>query len=174
MASARVIGQAAGLNDQSLGLSQIYLMTVSMAAPFSAVLMVGNAGLRGAGDTRTPFVVMVAVNAVNITTSFLFVYGPEPIGGHGVAGIAAGTVVAWVVGSVMMLTVLLKGWGGIRLHLHRLRPHVHTLRRIIRVGAPTLLESVAGMWIANFLVLMIVGRLATQATTVPAAIPATP
>jgi len=159
---APVIGRLTGLGEQSLPLCTLYLRTVSVAMPFSALLMVGSACLRGAGDTRTPFGVMLIVNIVNITTSILFVYGPDPIGGHGVAGIAAGTVVAWGVGSLAILTVLLRGWGGVRLHLHRLRPHAHTLRRIVRVGAPTLLESVAGMWIANFLVLMIVGRFAGE------------
>ena len=155
---APVIGRLTGLGEQSLPLCTLYLRTVSVAAPFSALLMVGSAALRGAGDTRTPFGVMLIVNIVNIATSILFVYGPGPIGGHGVAGIAAGTVIAWVVGTLVILTVLLRGWGGVRLHLHRLRPHAHTIRRIVRVGAPTLLESVAGMWVANFLVLMIVGR----------------
>ena len=77
-------------------------------------------------------------------------------------GIAVGTIMAWFLGALMILAVLVRGWGGIRLHLHRLRPHTHTLYRIIRVGAPSLLESVAGMWVANFLVLMIVGRLAVD------------
>ncbi len=161
-ALAPVIGQLAGLDGQSLTLSTLYLRIIAMAVPFSGLLMVGAAALRGAGDTRTPFTVMVIVNAVNVATSVLFVYGPDPIGGHGVAGIAAGTVVAWVIGAIITVCVLIRGSAGLRLHAHRLRPHAHTLRRIIRVAMPNLLESVAGMWAANFLVLMIVGRLGDQ------------
>lgn len=157
--TAAPIGRLAGLEGQSLALCQLYLRVVAMAVPCSALLIVAAASLRAAGDTRTPFAVMVLVNIVNVGTSVLFVYGPSPIGGHGVAGIAAGTVAAWLVGAAVILMVLVRGWGGIRLHRHRLRPHLHMLRRIIRVGGPNLLESVAGMWFANFLVLMIVGRL---------------
>jgi len=159
---ATAIGRLADLNGQSLAMCVLYLQVVSVAVPFSAVLMVAIASLRGSGDTRTPFLVMVLVNVVNIGVSVLLVYGPHPIGGHGVAGIAAGTVVAWCVGAAVILMVLIFGWGGVRLYPHRLRPHGHTLWRIVRVGVPALLESVAGMWIANFLVLMIVGRLATR------------
>ncbi len=161
-AGAHPIGALAGLTDQSLMLSVTYLRIVAVAAPFSAILMVGAACLRGAGDTRTPFVVMVVVNIVNVATSYLLVYGPDPIGGHGVAGIAVGTVIAWCVGALTILVMLMRSSGPIRLHRHRLRPHTHTLRRIIRVGTPNMLESVAGMWVANYMVLMIVGRLATQ------------
>ncbi len=159
---APLIGRLAGLHGQSLELSVLYLRLVALAVPFSAMLMVSNASLRGAGDTRTPFMVMVVVNLVNIGFSCLFVYGPAPIGGHGVAGIASGTVMAWVVGALITIAVLTRGCGGIRLHYHRLRPHPHTMRRILRVGAPNLVESVVGMWIANFLILMIVGRLTTR------------
>jgi len=161
-ALAPAVGQLAGLNGQSLELCILYLRIVSLATPLYAILLVGSACLRGAGDTKMPFVVMVVVNAVNITTSVAFVYGPAPLGGHGVGGIAAGTVIAWAVGCVLILTALIRQWGPIKLHLHRLRPHAHTLRRIIRIATPNLFESVAGMWVANFLVLMIVGRLGRQ------------
>jgi putative MATE family efflux protein len=137
-----------------------YLRIIALAAPANAILLIGNAALRGAGDTRTPFGVMLTVNVVNIIASIAFVYGPAPIGGHGVGGIAAGTALAWWSGAVLTIAALLAGKGGLRLRLFRLRPHAHTLRRIIRVGMPNLFESVAGMWIGNFLVLMIVGKLA--------------
>ena len=153
------IGWLVGLDDAALDLCTTYLRTVALAAPASAILLVGNAALRGAGDTRSPFLIMMVVNLVNIGASILLVFGPEPIGGHGVQGIAAGTAIAWCVGAVIGLVVLSRGWGGIRLHLHRLRPHWHTSRRILRVGVPHLFEGVLGMWLGNFIVLKIVGAL---------------
>jgi len=159
-AAARWIGMTAGLEGQSLQLATIYLRIVGPAGAFSAMLIAGNAAMRAAGDTRTPFVIMTIVNVVNIIASVTFVYAPAPLGGHGVAGIAAGTFVAWCVGSVISLIVLTRGWGGIHLRLIRLRPHLHTMKRVIRVGAPHLLEGVLAMWLGNYLVLMVVGRLA--------------
>jgi putative MATE family efflux protein len=153
------IGSMAQLDPQSLGMCIAYLRTITLAAPLTALLLVGNAALRGAGDTRTPFFVMIAVNAVNVAASLLFVYGPAPLGGHGFIGIAWGTVVAWCLGAAINIAVLISGRGGMRLRPHRLRPHVHTMRRILRVGLPNLFEGVAGMWFGNFLVLMIVGAL---------------
>lgn len=157
---AGAVAQLAGVGETSVAFCSQYLRIVAIASPASAILLVGNAALRGAGDTRSPFLIMFAVNVVNVGASVLFVYGPAPFGGHAVAGIAAGTAVAWAVGAVMMVVVLTCGWGGIRLHTHRLRPHWHTTRRIARVGIPGLFESVVGMWMGNFLVLIIVRRLA--------------
>lgn len=157
------IGRFAGLRagHAELAMAVDYLRIIAAAGPLHALLFVGAACLRGAGDTRTPFAVMVVVNVVNTGASVLFVFAPAPLGGHGVAGIAAGTALAWAVGSVIILAALVGGWGGIRLHVHRLRPHAHTMKRILRVGVPSLFES-SGQWVANFLVLGIIGRAAIQ------------
>lgn len=161
---AQPIGQVSGLGSAGLHWSTVYLRIVSFAFLPSALLIIGNAALRAAGDTRTPCAVMATVNIANVIFSLLFVYGPRPIGGHGVAGIAAGTLCAWVIGSVVTLTVLICGWGGLRLYIHRLRLHLHTARRIVRVAVPNMYESICGMWLGNFLILMIVGRLVGDAT----------
>ncbi len=153
------IAQLAGMSGQALDLCRVYLRIITIAAPMSAILFVGGACLRASGDTRTPFGVVVVVNIVNIAASLLFVYGPGPIGGHGVAGIAAGTALAWVVGAILTLVVLARGNSLIRLRLARLRPHWHTARRIVRVSVPQLIESL-GIWGGNFLVLIIIGGLA--------------
>jgi MATE family, multidrug efflux pump len=155
------IAQLAGMKGQALDLSRVYLRIVTLAAPMSAILFVGGACLRASGDTRTPFGVVVVVNIVNLIASLLLVYGPAPIGGHGVAGIATGTAIAWAVGAVLTLVVLARGNSLIKLRLARLRPHWHTARRIINVSIPQLVESL-GIWGGNFLILIIIGKLAMQ------------
>ncbi|MFA9479213.1 MATE family efflux transporter [Phycisphaerales bacterium AB-hyl4] len=160
--AARPIGLVFGLRGEALELCVVYIRIFCAAAPMAAILFIGAACLRASGDTRTPFFAMLLVNAVNVTLSVLLVFGPEPIGGWGVQGIAIGTAAAWVVGAALILGVLLRGNGVIRLHLHRLRPHMHTANRIVRVGVPSLIES-SGMWIGNALVAMIIGRLAAEA-----------
>jgi putative MATE family efflux protein len=161
-AGAPYIARFFRLDDQALALCVTYLRVIAVAAPFSSILLVGAAALRAAGDTRSPFLAMLIVNLVNTASSVLFVFGPAPWGGHGVAGIAAGTTLAWTVGGILIIALLISGRGGIRLRLHRLRPHRHTTRRIIRVGVPSLIES-SGMWIGNAIVGRIVGGLAAPA-----------
>ena len=153
------IVQLAGAHDQARELGSLYLRIVSIAAPMSAILFVGGACLRAAGDTRTPFFVIVIVNVVNTAASVLLVFGPAPIGGHGVAGIASGTAIAWTVGAALTMAVLFRGNRLIRLRVARLRPHWHTAKRIVRVSIPQLSESL-GIWGGNFLVIMMIGRLA--------------
>jgi len=58
--------------------------------------------------------------------------------------------------------MLARGRSPIRLRLTRLRPHWHTMQRIIRVGVPNLVES-SGMWATNFAVLWYIGQMHTRA-----------
>lgn len=163
MLAAPLIGSFTGLEGENLALCTLYLRIIALAAPFSAILFIGAACLRAAGDTRTPFWVLVAVNLVNTTLSVTFVAGPPPLGGHGVAGIAGGTFFAWLGGAVLTLWVLLRAGNPIRLYRHRLRPHWHTARRILAVGLPSAGETLFGLWLPNFLVLRIVGLLGEPA-----------
>lgn len=157
--SAPAITELAGLRGQAADLAVTYLRIICLTTPAAALLLIGNAALRAAGDTRTPFAIMLLVNAVNVLTSVTLVFGPGRLGGHGVAGIATGTAVAWAVGCAAILFALTRGLGGVRLRLIRLRPHLHTARRIARVGLPNLAEAFFGMWLGNFIVLRMVAGL---------------
>src|ERR1041384_5597042 len=76
----------------------------------------------------------------------------------GFRGIAVGTVCAYVLGGLLQFAVLLLGRGGLRLHLHRLRPHWHTLKRILRIGLPSGLESLLA-WGGNFAIVAVINRM---------------
>ncbi len=153
----------ARLEGESHELCVLYLRVMAVMAPFSAVLFVGAACLRGAGDTASPFRVLVVVNIVNVAATLLLVRGPEPIGGHGVLGIALGTALAWLVGAALILRTLGAGSAGIRLRRMRLRPRWSQMKRILRVGLPNLAETLLAMWLANFAIVRIVGEVGHDA-----------
>ncbi len=150
--------RAFGLEGEAADLGVAYLRIVCLSAPFTGFLLAATAGLRGSGDTRTPFFIMTVVNLVNIGFSWLFTFGPEPFGGHGVQGLAAGTVVSWVVGAVLAGVVLAWSRADFRLERTHLKPHAETLRRIIRVGLPSAVE-VSGMWLINAWLLRLIASL---------------
>lgn len=111
---------------------------------------------------RSPFLVMVVVNVINIVVSVALVASWSPYGGHGIAGIAWGTNVAWIFGSVLMIGLITVGPTRIRLTAAALRPSASMLWRLVRVGGPSLAENV-GHWGVNYVVLLIVGYIALTA-----------
>lgn len=157
--AAPLIADYANLTGTTRDMAMTFMRIEAISAPFSGLLLTGAACLRGAGDTRTPFFVMLFVNVINAGLTSALVFGPAPMGGHGVAGIATGTLAAWVFGALMIVIALVRGWGGLRLHVHRLKPHLHTIKRVAVLAFPNFVESV-GQWSANIFVIHIVGMLA--------------
>ncbi|MDL1903216.1 MATE family efflux transporter [Synechococcales cyanobacterium CNB] len=172
-----VAGPVAGMLTNTEGGARafaIYLRWQAAAAPATSVLFVGIACVRGAGDSNRPLAVMAVVNLVNIITSWtlagadltrgvldgegaesiVVLANPFPFD-MGVAGIAVGTFASHTIGAALMLWLMVRGSHGVRLRRKRLRPHWHTMQRLVRVGLPNFFETL-GMWAGNFLVLMMV------------------
>lgn len=147
-----------GLSAPAREFALIYLRLLCISLPFSTVMFIAGASLRGAGDTFTPAAAMIVVDLVNIMMSFSLVYGWWGLPEMGFEGIAIGTVIAYIVGGVMLFIVLSIGKGGIRLHWHRLRPHWMTLKRLLRIGLPAGMEGLL-TWVAQFIIVIIINGL---------------
>lgn len=137
-----------------------YLWILGFGIPLATSTFIGNACLRGAGDTITPAIAMIVIDIVNIGLSFGLCYGWGPLPRLGFDGIAWGTTIAYGGGAFVVLAVLLTNLGraNLRLHLHRLAPSPHTIRRILRIGIPSGGEGLI-FWGANFVVLYLVNDL---------------
>lgn len=79
-----------------------YLGISALGFPALLVGLAGNGVLRGWSDTATPFRILVAANGLNIALEVPLVYGLD----LGVAGSAAGTVVAQVLAAVAFVVVV--------------------------------------------------------------------
>ena len=152
-----------GLEGRAQQMASDYIRITAVGIPMCGVLFTGGAVLRAAGDTRSPFFAMLLVNVINIGFSIGLgglSYGDgQTIGlGLGVTGIAWGTAIAWTVGGLAVLVILLSGRSELRLRPHRLRPHWHTMRRIIKVALPNLYYQLA-FWVINFMLLIYINWL---------------
>lgn len=163
-AFAEPISRSFGLSDPlAQELIARYLRIVSIGAPLAVLTFIGNACLRGAGDTLTPAIAMIVIDLVNIVLSFGLCYGMGPFPKIGFDGIAWGTALAYGGGAFVVLAVLLRGGGksGLRLYWHRLRPAWDTIRRILKIGIPSGAEGLI-FWGANFVVLFFVNTLGVR------------
>ncbi len=127
--------------DRTIPWAATYLRTVAMILLFSTLMFVANAAMRGAGDTRTPMLLMLVVNGLNALLAWLLVNGIGGLPQLGVQGSAIGAATGRAVGGVLALVLLLRGRKGLRLSLTRLRPDLGIIRRILRVGLSSGLES---------------------------------
>lgn len=98
-----------GAEGQLLRVSVLFLETAAFGMPFFALLVSGNAALRGSGDTRTPLVIMLIVNATNIAVAWVFIHGNLGMPALGVQGAAFGAVASYGLGAILVLGRLFFG-----------------------------------------------------------------
>ena len=179
LATGAIVAATAPLTATMMSLSgagatafKTYIVIVACSMPLMSTLYTGIACARGVGDSIRPLWIMVVVNAVNIIASWILsgvdwntlssdgsrsVVLANPFRFNlGITGIALGTVLSQAVGAAMVLWMAARGTWGIRLRARRLRPHWHTIRRIVRIGLPNLFETF-GMWIGNYAIMLFVG-----------------
>jgi MATE family multidrug resistance protein len=126
-----------GAEPGVLALGVTYLRIASSVFALSAVMYVGNACLRGAGDTRTAMMVMAVVNVLNVAVAWTAINGPFGLPKLGVAGSALGAAVGRAAGGLLVVGILLKGRSDLRLELRHWRADFGIIRRVLRVGLPT-------------------------------------
>lgn len=145
-----------------LELGASYVRIVSLALIFNYFLIVINAILRGAGDTKTPMRITALVNLVNIVGNIIFIYGVGPIPALGVVGAALGTAIAHVCGGIIAVRALLKN-PVLEIRLtDSFKPDATIIRRIANIGVPAGVEQ-GIMRVGQLVYTMVVSSLGTVA-----------
>lgn len=124
----------APVETRAIGAEYIHITAITFLP--TALLIAVTACMRGAGDTRTPLLLMLVVNTLNIAVTWLLVNGQLGMPALGVRGAALGTTLARGLGGIVAVALLLRGHAGLRLVLDW-RPDPEMLRRLVRVGLPT-------------------------------------
>ncbi len=164
LVGGRPVLVALGGEEDVVELGRAYLLAVGTTMPLMAILFVGNAVLRGAGDTRTPMRVMALVNLINVTVSGSFVYGLGPLPALGMAGAGIGSAAGVGVGGCLVALAMLRGrsTAGLRVPWAWLRPHPRRVWRLLRIGIPSGAEQTA-MRLAQMVMATVVTHLGTAA-----------
>lgn len=100
--ASRPLAALVGGEGAILDAATTYLRISAAGIPLVLVALVGNGYLRGLSDTRTPLVVVVMANVVNLVLEVVLVYGFD----LGVAGSAWGTVVAQLLAAAWFIVLL--------------------------------------------------------------------
>ena len=141
------LGAAPDVVPQSVA----YLRIVGGALTFHCAMAVFSAVTRGAGDTRTPMLVNLGANLVNVVGNFLLIYPTRPLhvlgvsftmwgAGMGVTGAAIASAASQLMGGLILFSTLFKTRMPIRIRSLTLKIRKDLLRQAFRVGYPTALE----------------------------------
>lgn len=147
--------------------------TITIGLNYYKILMLGFifqslnlaifASMRGAGDTRTPMMINVGVNLLNVVGNYILIFGKLGLPAMGVTGAGLSTSLSHVVAFVILVIWLLQKNHVVRLDLKKgFQFKQPVLQNLFKVGGPAALEQV-GFRVGVIFFIKIVSSLGTVA-----------
>ncbi|WP_232677371.1 MATE family efflux transporter [Nocardioides sp. R-C-SC26] len=115
-----------------------YLVVAALGYIPLLLMLAATGVLRGLQDTRTPLVVAVAGNLLNIVLNVVLVHGVGGFAGIGLVGSALGSLVAQVASAAALVVVVARA---ARRHAAALRPRWSGVRGAARAGVPLIVRT---------------------------------
>jgi putative MATE family efflux protein len=150
----------------SLELAVIYMRVIFIGLPTSFMYQFVMAVMRGAGDSKTPFLFLIVSVALDIALNPLLIFGLGPIPALGIAGSAWATAIAQLVTLVALIMHLYRKRNPLRLHRHELghlKMDWSIVRTLIVKGVPMGLQIFV-ISLSGVLMITLVNRFGTDAT----------
>ncbi len=123
-----------------LGVSYVRYMLPGFFFMFSGMMITGS--LRGAGDTKTPMKINIAINLLNPLLNYVLIFGHFGFPAMGVRGAALATTLARSLGGVCFAIIVLRGKGILHLKLQDLKQlDTPLIKRILNIGIPAAIEQ---------------------------------
>ncbi len=141
--SAEWLMQIVGASPGVVKTGSEFLRWTSISYVFMAIMFILSGALRGVGDTRTPMMVTIVMNALNIAIAYPLIFGAGPIPESGIVGAAWAMNIARIFGAAVMVAIMLRGRRGITIAgLQGWRPDTELLKRLADISIPSMVESI--------------------------------
>ncbi len=129
---------AFGVGPEVAGHATTYLRIAFLGTVPLLVMLASTGVLRGLQDTRTPLVVAVAGNGLNIVLNVVLVFGVGSWPGLGIAGSAIGSVLAQLASAAALLAVVVRA---ARREQASLRPDLPGIRMAARAAVALVIRT---------------------------------
>ncbi len=121
----------------------IYLRIISLSVPFFFSLILFNGIFQGAGDMKTPLIIMAFTNVYNVVMDYFLIFGIGFFPELGVRGAAIATSSARVFAAIAAFLLLLRGNHYFKISLSRASMHLQfpLIKSILKIGVPAAMEQ---------------------------------
>lgn len=123
--------------DKVIDDATLYLRIYFLGIPFVILYNYGSAILRSVGDTKRPMICLIVSGCINVVLNLILVI----VFHLGVAGVAIATAVSGMVSALLVIRILVKEEGFLKLSFDKLKIHGKYLKPVIAIGAPASIQS---------------------------------
>lgn len=132
-----------GAEQETINIGLNYFRIVIIGFIFQSLNLSIFASMRGTGDTRTPMMINVFVNLLNVVGNYILIFGKLGLPAMGVTGAGLSTALSHVVAFIVLLVILLKKTHVVKLDLSkRFKFNKPIMQNLLKVGGPAALEQV--------------------------------
>ena len=153
---SRMIPLWMGAGEDIIDSATTYNLITAIGRPFMLASMVLNSAFRGYGDTKTPMILNLVMNVVNVIGNFLLIYETRPItvlgftfimpgAGWGVAGAAAATSVGMALSGIMAFYIAFRKSNPYHVSFAEkgsFKPDKDLTKQIFTISLPAMLERI--------------------------------
>ncbi len=165
--------------DESIReLSSRYFFIIYSPMLFRAASIIFGTQLRSVGDTKTPMIVGIIVNAINVVLNFLLIYPTRTLtlfsssftmfgAGWGIEGAAIASAISFIVGGII-ITVAVWRHPEISPKGQSFKPDMNVLKPCLKVAIPNMLQRFGTSlgYVAFASMINSVGEIATATHTI--------
>jgi len=132
-----------GAYKDTIDMGRLYFKIIMLGFIFQALNFSLAACLRGAGDTRLPMKINLAVNFLNVIGNAVLIYGLFGFPKLGIIGAGISTSLSHLLACLILFSYIFKGKSIVSLSLSPFQFHKDTIYNLGRIGVPASLEQIS-------------------------------
>jgi len=128
--------------ENVVSLGSQYLKIVLSFFIFRLIILTGSSIFRGAGDTKTPMLITLVMNCVNILFNWLLIFGIWIFPRMEVAGAAWATSIAYTIGASLIFYRLFSRKSILTISFkHIVDVNISIIKRVLRISLPATIDA---------------------------------
>ncbi|MFY3792552.1 MATE family efflux transporter [Ureibacillus sp. MALMAid1270] len=158
---AELLLRLMGIEDTVLEQGVLYFKIVAIPSVLISLMFGLSSILRGTKDTKTPMKVTILINIINIILDYVLIFGFWFIPSLGIAGAAWATVIARLIGVIILFYHVKKSSVGSKINFTNWSWDKELQKELIQLGTPAMAERLA-MRIGQVLYFGFIVKLGTE------------
>ncbi len=133
-----------GAKQETINIGLNYFKIATLGFLFQAFNLGIFASIRGAGDTKTPMIINISVNLLNVFGNYILIFGKLGFPALGVTGAAISTSLSHVIAFIILFIILLNKTSPVRLDLGEgFKYNINIVENLVKIGGPAAMEQAA-------------------------------